>query len=160
MNVSLKPIDKALNAPIPEQLNILYRIILAVLPVTISSFFYNPIVPFFSLLTVFLILYTMRPVQDKLSTISVNEIYFFIGIPVYTYFLIWSGLLVSTGREIHIFRTVGIIFLLVSASTFPVYLPEKRRTAEKVTPTFTQIYSVVSFIVIFQQTFVFWEYIK
>lgn len=160
MNVFLKPIDRALSAPVPDQLNILYRIVLSILPVTISSFLFNPIVPFFSLLTVFLIFYTMKPVQGKLSTISVHEMYFFIGIPLYAYFLVWSGLLVYSGKEVHIYRTVGMIFLLVSASTFPVYLPEKKRTAEKVTPTFNQVYVVASCIIIFQQTITFLEYLK
>ena len=160
MTASLKPIDRALNINIPEQFNTLYRIILSTLPVTVTSFFYKPVVPFFSLLTVLLIFYSMRPVQKRLSTASIPEIYWCITIPIHVYFLLWAGLLVATGNETQVFRTVGIIFALTATSILPVYLPEKWRTKDPVKPAFKLTYFITSVIVITHQITTLWGYIR
>lgn len=160
MTASLKPVDKALNINIPAQFSTLFRIVLGVLPVTLSSFFHKPIVPVFGLLSVFLIFFMMKPVQKRLSTASIAETYWCITIPTHVYFLIWASLLVATGNETQVFRTVGIIFALIAASILPVYLPEKWRTADPVKPAFTHTYFIMSLIVIVHQITTLWGYLR
>jgi hypothetical protein len=135
-----------------RQTAILVRCVLACLPVIGASLFAPQlVVALFALISVALIYVALAPVQKELFARSRTEIYWFVTMPLYWFFLGWGALVMAVGRPEQLGRSVGSFFLLAMVAIWPVFRSKKNRDRTERGIPFENVYLGFGLIVVIQQ---------